>query len=237
MLPNNTKSHPLVPVINRASIPVILWNLTPFIGYLFLGWEAITVFMCYAMETIMLGVFNVFKLLLVYKYGLPQAADEKGVSGLGIIPFFIFHYYFFVFVQLSVFMGTANFAGHSGFDVVGLVKDFMQQRDAQIALAVFTTSTAYSTVADFILPGVYRQRTMMRQMFEPYGRIFVQQFVVILGSMLYLFFGGALFLAVFVGIKTWFDLLFTGRSLLDWAIEKQKELKARGELPEDNSWN
>ncbi len=233
----NKKINPLVPELSRASIPVLFWNLTPFAGYLFFGWQPITVFMCYALETIMLGLFNVVKLLVVYKYGLPQAADETGVSGLGIIPFFLFHYYFFVFVQLSLFVGVAGDDSHSPFGVVGMVTNFLQQRNAQIALAVFTASTAYSFVADFILGGQYRQRTMMRQMFEPYGRIFVQQFVVIMGSMLYALFGGVLFLTVFVAVKTWFDLLLSGRSLIDWATEKQKELKARGQLPDDGNWN
>lgn len=236
MLTNTSSRHPLVPVLNKGSVPVILWNLTPLIGYLFYGWQPVVVFMCYALETVMLGFFNVLKLLVVYKYGLPKAADEQGISGLGIIPFFLAHYYFFVFVQLSIFLAVAGMENKYGFNVFGAIWDFLQKPDAQVALALFTTSASYSFITDFIAPGVYKERTMVRQMFEPYGRIFVQQFVVISGSMLYMLFGGGWFLLVFVSIKTWFDLLLAGRNLYDWAMDKQKEMRARGQMPDDTTF-
>ena len=61
---------------------------------------------------------------------------------------------------------------------------------------------------DFILTGKYTKRTMGEQMFEPYPRIIVQQFVVILGGFVFTVTGsGYPVLVIFVAIKIYLDLL------------------------------
>ncbi len=78
------------PKLDKNSIPVILWNLFPFLGVLFLNWKPESVFICYALETIVVGGFNVFRMVAVYYYGLPPKPDETGVTGLAMIPFLLF---------------------------------------------------------------------------------------------------------------------------------------------------
>lgn len=225
---------PTLPKIkwNRTSLIVVLWNLVPFLGVLFLGWKPVSVFICYALETIVVGIFNVLKLLIIYFKGRQIKKDgETGVSGLGIIPFFIFHYYFFVFVQLSIFFpstgsGSVSFPFHA----VAALYEFALQRSSIIALAAFIANNLFVLLNDFLIPRVYEHRSMAEQMFEPYPRIFVQQFVVILGSFFWSVFGlGMPVLVVFVFIKTLIDLVLNSNNLIDWVKEQQAKAKLGAE--------
>jgi len=65
-------------------------------------------------------------------------------------------------------------------------------------------------------------------MFEPYIRIFVQQFVVILGSMFLTFGAGKIFILIFVAAKIFFELFINYNRLLDIA-EKRERLKKERE--------
>ncbi len=213
----------LKPRFDKSSLPIILWNLTPLAGVLFLGWEPVSVFICYALETIVLGIFNAIKLLVVHYYGLPPQPDETGVKGWWIIPFFLFHYFFFVFVQLSIFFSILNFG--SSFGITSLFRNivqFMTVESTNIALAVFTINSSLQFVNGFIMNGAYTQRSMGEQMFEPYPRIFVQQFVVILGAFVFQITGsGWPILIIFILIKAYFDLLLKDLNLVAWAKKAQ----------------
>jgi hypothetical protein len=65
---------------------------------------------------------------------------------------------------------------------------------------------------------------MSEQMFEPYSRIIVQQFVVILGSMIFHLTGsGWPVLIIFIFIKTYLDLLLKGMDLIAWAKAQENK--------------
>lgn len=228
MVRNNKRINPFVPKFDRSSVSIILWNLTPVLGVLFFNWEPMSVFVCYALETIIVGAFNVLRLIAVYRFGLPQAADETGVSGLAIIPFFLVHYYFFVFIQLSFFLPAMGAPGFGPISAAQYIFKLAFSKSYLFAFGLFMVNNVFIYIFDFIGSGIYRQRTMAQQMFEPYTRIFVQQFVVILGSMVFTLSGSGMFvLILLVIIKTWADLLFFRGGLLEWAKEKQAELKAQ----------
>ena len=59
-------------------------------------------------------------------------------------------------------------------------------------------------------------------MFEPYLRIFVQQFVVIIGSFFLTFGAGKIFILVFVLVKIFFELFVNFNRLLALAEKKQQ---------------
>ena len=198
------------PKLDKNSIPVILWNLFPFLGVLFLNWKPESVFICYALETIVVGGFNVFRMVAVYYYGLPPKPDETGVTGLAMIPFFVVHYFFFVFIQLAIFFSGSVGAGSSFGPavVMQVILSLMQKDSYNISLVSFVVNNALGFVNDFILNGKYTKRTMAEQMFEPYPRIFVQQLVVIVGGFIFSVTGnGYPVLVIFVVIKIYLDLL------------------------------
>lgn len=66
----------------------------------------------------------------------------------------------------------------------------------------------------FLLNGEYKTQPMMLIMFMPYGRIFVQQFTVILGSMFLGLGAGKVFILIFVLAKLAFELLLNFEAIL-----------------------
>lgn len=196
-------------MLNRNSISIILWNLFPVIGVLLWGWQPISIFVCYALETIVVGVFNIFKLIAVYRYGLPEPPEQTGTRGLGVIPFFAMHYFFFVFGQLTLFFSINGFEFTGPLNAIHNLHAIMLQGPYQITLLAFIFNNIYLFIYDFCFYKKYKMRNMGQQMFEPYPRIFVQQFVVIFGSFIFKASGNDYaVLIVFVLAKIFFDLLF-----------------------------
>jgi hypothetical protein len=215
-----------VPKLDLTAISVILWNLFPVIGVILWGWDPANVFIFYALETIVVGGFNVLKLMVVYKYGLPPKPDETGVNGLGIIPFFIAHYFFFVFVQLTIFFSASD-TYLNPIKLTQYIADHLGVISFNSALGAFVTNCVIEFVSNFLGTGKYKNRTMAEQMYEPYPRIFVQQFVVILGSFFYMMTGtGYAVMIIFVGIKIYVDLILKDFDLISvkQALEKGKSV-------------
>lgn len=64
---------------------------------------------------------------------------------------------------------------------------------------------------------------MMKVMFQPYGRIFIQQFTVILGSMFLSFGFGKGFILVFASAKILFEVYFNFDTILNKAMKDMEK--------------
>ena len=62
-------------------------NLVPLIGVVFLGWDAAAIVLLYWIENLIIGLFNVFRMILV-KVESPSKQFQK----LFMIPFFCVHF-------------------------------------------------------------------------------------------------------------------------------------------------
>lgn len=90
-------------------------------------------------------------------------------------------------------------------------------------LGAFIVSYISRSFIPFILNGDYKKMSMMVIMFQPYGRIFIQQFTVILGSMFLSLGIDKAFILIFALIKTAFELFIDYDSLLRKAEENIKK--------------
>ena len=188
-----------LPKLNRHDLPVIIWNLFPFVGVVFGGWKPESVFICYALETVIVGVFNVFKMIAIYYSAWSRKDNETVDNGWGMIPFFIIHYFVFVIFQLSFCFQK---------DPDAELAAILAQRSYNLAFGAFVLNNVFSFVNDFMLSGEYTRRSLTLQMFEPYPRVFIQQFVVLLGYSIFNLTGnGYPVLIVFVALKIYLDLL------------------------------
>jgi hypothetical protein len=195
-----------VPKLGMHSIPIIFWNLFPVIGVLFLGWKPESAFICYALETIVVGVFNIFRMLAINYYNTGGTAKKTGRMCLAMICFFIVHYYFIVFIQLFIFFKDSFL--YDG--LFSALSSIIQEKSYIIALAVFVLVNVLSFANGFIGKGIYAKQSMGRQMFEPYRRFIIQQPVVMFGSFLFALTGnGYPVLIIFVVIKLVLDLFTT----------------------------
>jgi hypothetical protein len=130
-------------------------GLMPAIGVLFLDWNIYTVIFLFGWETFVIGIFHFFKM---------NACGEKH----GDQYFFLLHYGIFVFVQ-SILMIIFFWPG--------------EQWDSQAFLsgAVYSILFVGSDFLKNILQGDgYKKTSASAIMFEPYPRIFTQQFFIII---------------------------------------------------------
>jgi hypothetical protein len=214
--------------LSFADLLLISANLLPVYGVWFLGWSATEAFIVYALETLIVGA------LTVVKMGVITAVRKKdewyangGVtrqSGLFFILFFIMHFGLFALVQTSIFSGSAGInPPNSGmfhfffhwYDYINEVIGYM--------LAGFIISYIVRDFIPFILNGDYKTKPLMLVMFQPYGRIFIQQFTVILGSMFLSLGLGKIFILIFAAAKIGFELFINYDKLLQKAEDKMKK--------------
>lgn len=194
--------------VTASNITLLLANLVPLIGVLFLGWDGKGIFVIYILETVIIGLLNIIKMVVV---GIlngtkrePELAPGQNVFGWGLIPFFIFHYYFFIFVQSVLYFAFSSIWHPAGPEPFNVFANFMPYitGETRLALISLTIANVMYVIENFILSGEYRTTTMSALMFQPYKRIFLQQFVVILGGFIFMLSGSVTAVAVlFIFLK------------------------------------
>ena len=195
------------PKLDRGSIPIILWNLYPLMGVAFAGWKPESVYIYYALETIVLGIFGVIKMLVVHRYRVQNyslqnyGSDEKmqrSAFDFIMIGIFIIFYFGSALLMLQVFFDDGNL-------FYGLYS-LLGQGSYTIALGTFASNVLYGFMNDFIVTGAYTKCSMTQLLFEPFPRLFVQFVVIWVGG--WLVFGNPYpVLILFVGFKIYLELL------------------------------
>jgi hypothetical protein len=202
------------------------------------------VIIAYFLETMLIGLIHVMKLFLILIYSKAQKAEAIApkatiFSHFGAIPFFIIHYFFFIFVQ-SIFvftlMGNIIPRGNSTFNVFANYAYLLQQPDILMALISLALSHTAMTLKNFILPGEFRRTTVKKIFFQPYLRIFIQQFATILAC-----FCTVISSSVFVGAL----LIIVFRFVIDLIIQRASSNKIfkeallvrlkKGQKPKDSA--
>ena len=145
------------------------------------------------------------------------------VSGFFFIFFFIFHYGFFVFVQTGIFTSITGLS-KGDFNPLYFISNLYSylNMDTKIVLYMFVLMYGVRMITDFVITGKYKQTSMGVLMFQPYIRIFIQQFVVILGSMFLAFGAGKIFMLIFICVKIYFEIFINYDMVLEQAERMQK---------------
>jgi hypothetical protein len=212
---------------------LIVVNLIPLYGVWFEGWDAKQIFLVYCMETVIIGVINVIKMACVTIFVRSKDVWENGgsssmQSGWLFIFFFAFHYGFFVFVQTQIFFGVTGMLPNGSLFTNYTKIPALLGPNGRLLLLIFIAYYTVQNMFSFFNSGTYKTISLSRLMFEPYLRIFVQQFVVILGSMFLVFGGGKIFILIFIVVKISFELFVNLNRLLEVA-EKKQRMKAERE--------
>jgi hypothetical protein len=214
--------------LTREDVILIIANLIPVYGVWFDGWSATDAFIVYALETVIMGLMTLMKLgVMTVARGKDTWYNEGAstkMSGIFFMLFFTVHYGLFVAIQTSIFAQSAGIAPSGK----GLLYFFFHwysyiNQDIAIMLGAFVISYLARSFVPFMLRGEYKTLSMMRVMFQPYGRIFVQQFTVILGSMLLGFGWGKAFILIFALAKIFFEVYINFESVIDKEMEKAEK--------------
>ena len=210
--------------LSRAEWLVVIVNLIPVFGVWFLGWSAVEAFIVYALETLIIGFMTILKLGIATIAKGKDTWYNKGettrVSGLFFIFFFVMHYGLFALVQSTIFAQSAGITPPNS----GMMYFFFHwyeyiNQDIAIMLAGFVISYFFRILLPFVRKRQYLSFPMMLIMFQPYGRVFVQQFTVILGSMFLGFGFDKGFILVFAVAKAFFEGLID----FDGVIQKSMD--------------
>ena len=210
-----------------SAIVLIVANLVPLGGVIFAGWSAFQIVWLFWFENVIIGGFNVLKMLTVGLLGNPEGeAAKKPITAIGqrvasivsmalLVAFFAAHYGLFSF-------------GHGQF-VVGLLgkgsgmcewcslwglyvgNTLVAVRDGLgLAILVLLASHAFSFVANFLFKREYSQYTRTNLgtlMGGPYARVMILHVAIILGAFFVLALGSPVgILALLVLLKIALDL-------------------------------
>ncbi len=206
---------------------LVIANLLPVYGVWFLGWEARQVFLVYCLETVIIGLFTLIKLGILTTVRKSDWWENSGsrslMHGSFFMLFFIVHYGMFVGIQTTMFLGIA-FKGSDKPNILKIIMDPARYLgpDAWLLFCVFIFSYGYENLTRFVFNNEYRTKSFMRVMFEPYMRIFIQQFTVILGSLFLSFGAGTAFILIFAIVKIFFTVVVDYDKSMDQAMEKAK---------------
>ena len=159
----------LYPTSAFAVMLMIFGNLIPLIGVVFWGWTVTSVLVLYWIETVIIGIMNVPRIL----------ATGSGLkTRVFIALFFIVHFggfcYGHAFFLKEAFNATPVFDS---------LFDFQNELSPLLISAIaFFISHLFGLIISFFGPVKYRDREPNVQVFMPYGRIFIMQFVVLIGG-------------------------------------------------------
>jgi len=198
-----------------AVVALLVANVIPLLGVLFLGWNVWTILIVYWLENGIVGVFNVAKMARAEggdADGSPNVVvNGRSVSSaakLGLMPFFVMHYGIFWTVH-GVFVLTLPLFGSMGADTGPDMTSGFSPGTIGIAVIALTISHAVSYYFNFLRGGEYRRVSAAGQMFAPYGRLVVLHITIILGGIAIASTGApAAAIVILVGLKTLLDLGF-----------------------------
>lgn len=155
-------------------LSLILVNLIPLLGVLFLKWNLSAVLVLYWSENVVIGVFNVLKMALAQGAvkGSGMTLNKKPVKAghkPGLILFFIVHFGMFTF-------------GHGVFVFTIFAKDLPALSVLLPAFLLLFASHGISFGFNFIGKGEFRRVSFTTLFTQPYKRVIIMHLTVILGA-------------------------------------------------------
>jgi hypothetical protein len=203
---------------------MLVANAIPLYGVVALQWEGLVVIVLYLIETMIIGLFHALR---IFFFGTFMGFKEGRMprTSIFISIFFLFHYFMFVFVQSVLFFSflkIGNPGMNDGFQVIHNYSLYIRE-PYLISIYAFIASQLAYTGREALLTKEYTNLSASDYMFLPYLRIFVQQFVVIFGAMIFLAFNSLTALVVlFIVLKTAGELI--GQSYgLNWFNAQNKD--------------
>ena len=178
-----------------SSLMLVLANLVPLFGALYLGWNLGDILVIYWAESAVLGFYNILKMIWI-----------AGWLAVPSILFFVGHFSAFMAVHFLflylIFIENASSGPIPVTEVAGYLKTLWP------ALLGLFVSHGVSFLENFLGRREYLHRSLGEQMKEPYQRILFMHLVVILGGFAVLLLGDRSTVLILVMLaKTVVDLL------------------------------
>ncbi len=181
---------------------LLLANALPIAGVLFLGWKVFPLVLLYWLENVVVGGFNVAKLLLAQP-GAPATWAGK----VFLIPFFVVHFGGFTFVHGVLVVALLGPKGSQPFDLLGTVLPAIHANHLGWAVVGLLVSHGLSLYWNYLKNGEYRRASLNALLTQPYGRVVVLHLTVLFGGWIVMALGSPLpALVLLAVIKTAADI-------------------------------
>lgn len=178
---------------------LVLSNAVPLAGALFLDWKLLSIIVVYWAESAVVGLFNIIRMMM--------APGERKTF---MIPFFMFHYGFFMLGHYVAIMIFGLFTHDRSMLDIGFLAPLYADRTVLSAVTAMFVSHGVSFFQNYVGRKEYLGTTVGEQMIRPYGRIVVMH-VAILASAFAIAFSGfdrpVTAVVILIVLKTILDLI------------------------------
>ena len=181
---------------------LLVANAFPVVGVLFLGWTVFPLVLLYWLENVVVGGFNVAKMLL--------AQPSQPVYWLGkafLIPFFIVHFGGFTYIHGVLVVAFFGPKGPDPFNLIPTVRSAIRANQLGWGVVSLVASHGFSFYWNYVRNGEYQRASLNTLMGQPYSRVIVLHLTVLFGGWIVMLLGSPLpALVLLVVIKTAADL-------------------------------
>lgn len=160
---------------------LVVANLIPLAGTLFLGWSAGSILVLYWAENVIIGGYTVLKF-----WSVPRTEGENSpLPRMLVSLFFCFHYGVFMLVHGMFTLMIAASGEGPGRGIDGgpqALFAYLGDRGVGYALLGLVLSHGVSFVANFWIGGERRRVGLSQLITQPYGRLVVMHLAVLVGG-------------------------------------------------------
>jgi len=201
--------------LNRKTKTIYTGALVMMLGLIVGWWTPTNILVAFFLETVIIGLVHAVKMIYVFRSGEKYRAHKKYFphdqnNHVAMIPFFLVHYNFFVFVQsifIFLFLEGDGRVFKDAFAVFENYKVLLAEPGMLSAIGFMATLNIMQSVTDFFLSDKKDHLLLSDMFMQPYIRIFVQQMVAILGGFFLILTDNGLFAALLlVALKAFMDL-------------------------------
>ncbi len=210
----------------RDSVSVaflIVSNFLPLLGVFAFGWRVFDIVLLYWLENVIIGVFNVIKIVTCMPQQEQASAgttDKQRASAnavtmqggvhaikLFLVPFFTFHYGLFCTVH-GVFIIALLGDDQLGQEFpLWVALDMLKHPGFAIAAIGLIASHGVSLIKNYYMRGEYKKTHPIILLFSPYARIVILHIAILLSAFLTLAIGSPIWMLLLLVIgKTAVDL-------------------------------
>ena len=166
--------------------------------------------MAYFLETLLIGLIHCFKMYFVSRNSASQKSNP-GKDPAYLIGFFIVHYSFFVAVQSIFVFAIFQLADPNISEPFNLIANYryvLSLKGIGYGLLTMLVFLGIQTYFSFYRTKVYNLYTVDNLFFQPYLRIFIQQFVVIMSIFfIFIFPSGIMAAVLLIILRLFVDLV------------------------------
>jgi len=184
--------------VTPSQVALVLANAVPLVGVLLLGWTVFPLLLLYWLENVVVGAFNVLKMLLA-----KPAEPVYWAGKLFLIPFFIVHFGGFTFVHGVLVVAFFGPKGIQPFDLLTAVPAAIRANELGWGLLSLIASHGFSFYWNYVKNGEYQRASLQALMGQPYSRVIVLHLTVLFGGWIVMLLGSPVgALLVLVALKT-----------------------------------